>query len=145
MSEAVRRARELENCLACISAAFQDICPATCSRCPEPCCLGAGVWFDYRDLIFFHLTGRLVPPAQPMARMAGDGCRYLGARGCRLGRLSRPWICTWYVCPTQTRRLRRDGDPAGLLGMVGRSQSLRKEMAAHFIGVVRPATDAAAT
>jgi hypothetical protein len=41
-----------------------------------------------------------------------DRCRYLGPRGCRLSRLDRPWVCTWYLCPTQRERLRNEDRPA---------------------------------
>jgi hypothetical protein len=34
-------------------------------------------------------------------------CCYRHPRGCRLARISRPWICTWYLCPAQTSRIRR--------------------------------------
>jgi hypothetical protein len=27
--------------------------------------------------------------------------RYWKPKGCVLPRMSRPWICTWYLCPTQ--------------------------------------------
>jgi hypothetical protein len=46
-----------------------------------------------------------VLPAQPKANLSMP-CRYLGPRGCRLPRIARPWICTWYLCPTQTAKLR---------------------------------------
>ncbi len=32
-------------------------------------------------------------------------CRYSGPHGCTLPRSSRPWICSWYLCPAQKARL----------------------------------------
>jgi len=75
-------------------------CAATCPWCPTPCCLVADARFDLKDLLFIHLTRGPLPLGQPR----GDGhavCRYLGPSGCLLRRLSRPWICTWYLCPMQ--------------------------------------------
>lgn len=135
LSGTIRRARDLEKRLVRIDAAFRRLCPATCSRCPDPCCLRAKVWFDLRDLIFLHLTEQPAPPAQPIRAMM-ETCRYLGPRGCRLHRLSRPWICTWYLCPTQTARLRRNGDPENLVGMIDAVKSVRKEMERGFRAAV---------
>lgn len=52
-----------------------------------------------------HLCGIDIPGNQALSA-PGDRCRYLGYRGCRLPRDARPWVCTWYVCPTQAARLR---------------------------------------
>jgi len=82
-----------------------DLCERTCPDCREPCCRVATLWHDFQDLLFLHAAGLQIPNAQPMDRLAG-GCRHLGERGCTLPRMSRPFICTWYVCPPQTRVLR---------------------------------------
>jgi len=55
--------------------------------------------------LFLHFNQQPIPPAQPKANLSMP-CRYLGPRGCRLPRITRPWICTWYLCPTQTAKLR---------------------------------------
>ena len=86
------------------------ICQATCRFCPEPCCLTAWAGFDFRDLLFLHLSGQPIPISQTRFDKY-EPCRYLGACGCQLPRLSRPWICTWYLCPTQMSCLRRDFEP----------------------------------
>ncbi|MBU2487966.1 MAG: hypothetical protein KKA60_01110 [Proteobacteria bacterium] len=80
------------------------LCAATCPWCPEPCCLSAVVWLDFTDLLFLHLANITPPPAQLRDRTP-DPCRYLSPHGCLLPRLARPWVCTWYLCPTQKRRL----------------------------------------
>ena len=82
------------------------LCVATCPSCKEPCCGVATLWFDFRDLIFLHLNDIPIAKAQPLNHY-GAHCRYLGARGCILRREERPWICTYYLCPSQTYLLRR--------------------------------------
>jgi len=76
------------------------VCAATCPWCPTPCCLVADARFDLKDLLFIHLARVPAPLGQPR----GEGhatCRYLGPSGCLLPRITRPWICTWYLCPMQ--------------------------------------------
>ena len=87
---------------------LDDICAATCSRCPDPCCLTASPWYDFRDLIFLHLNRFAIPLTQPIETYRAV-CSYLSSRGCTLPRPIRPWICTWYLCPVQTASLRNRG------------------------------------
>jgi hypothetical protein len=97
--------QKLKLYLESINSALNKLCVDSCAWCPEPCCLKASVWFDFKDLLFLHFNQQPIPPAQPKTNL-GMPCRYLGPRGCRLPRVSRPWICTWYLCPTQTAKLR---------------------------------------
>ena len=96
--------RTLKRRLLSLIPLLDDLAASTCSRCPDPCCAVAVPWYDFRDLLFLNLTGEPIPPAQPLNDYGGT-CRYLGPRGCRIERIRRPWICTWYRCPTQTARL----------------------------------------
>ena len=98
-------AQKLKRRLESIFSDLDKLCIDSCPWCPEPCCLNASVWFDFKDLLFLHFNQQPIPPAQPKAN-PNTPCRYLGPRGCRLTRLARPWICTWYLCPTQTAKLR---------------------------------------
>ena len=98
-------AQKLKLCLESIFSVLDELCIDSCPWCPEPCCLKASVWFDFKDLLFLHFNNQTIPPAQPKADLSMP-CRSLEPRGCRLPRLSRPWICTWYLCPTQTAKLR---------------------------------------
>ena len=101
------RRTELEEQAQALRAEYEAIfplldraCAATCPWCPTPCCLVADARFDMKDLLFIHLARVPAPLRQPR----GDGhatCRYLGPSGCLLPRISRPWICTWYLCPMQ--------------------------------------------
>jgi hypothetical protein len=89
---------------------MEDLCSCTCSWCPEPCCAVARVWIDFCDLIFLHL-GRLPIPDEQLFYENQKICRYLGSKGCTLERISRPWACTRYLCPTQMKILRKKGRP----------------------------------
>lgn len=86
---------------------FMDrLCGKTCAYCPTACCLSAKIWADFKDVLFWHLACQAVPLEQNISH-SHDICQYLGSRGCVLPRLSRPFVCTWYLCPTQVSRLRR--------------------------------------
>ena len=90
---------------------------------------------DFKDLLFAHLNGLEIPPAQLMTNRKMI-CRYLGNQGCTLERISRPWICTWYLCPTQLGALRADaalGTKAFYLETSTATRRERKEMEAAFI------------
>ena len=123
--------------LSSIFRVLDGLCLETCPQCPDPCCLNASPWFDFRDLIFLHLNDLQDPNGQPIATMAGI-CRYSSTRGCKLPRISRPWICTWYLCPVQTANLkmRRSHQRLDLTRAMDDIKALRKEMEDAFIGVI---------
>ena len=100
LQPAAATARHLRRLLASIFPLLNDICMATCPWCPEPCCLTASPWYDFRDLVFLHLNLLEIPPAQTIYDYR-ETCRYSSPRGCTLPRITRPWICTWYICPDQ--------------------------------------------
>ena len=100
-------ALEIQSYLNSFFPILDELCSHSCPWCPEPCCLSASVWFDFKDLLFLHLNKLSISPAQPKADLKTP-CRCLGSRGCRLPRITRPWICTWYLCPTQTAKLKND-------------------------------------
>lgn len=112
------------------------LCRETCPVCTNICCRRAWVWADFKDLLFFHLAGIPLPDQQLMSRR-GDCCHYGGTDGCRLERIQRPFVCTWYLCPAQTQRLRND--PAEMKNVSDSLQQikhLRREMEASFIRAV---------
>jgi hypothetical protein len=102
-------AQEIKSCLNFVFPILDALCAQSCPWCPEPCCLRASVWFDFKDLLFLHCHKLSISPAQPKANLKTP-CRYLGPKGCILPRGARPWICNWYLCPTQTANL-RNGHP----------------------------------
>ncbi len=116
---------------------LDDLCIETCPRCPDPCCIHASPWFDFRDLIFLHLNALAPPVSQPIEVMDAT-CRYFSPRGCTLTRISRPWICTWYLCSVQTANLnnRRSNQKKGLTYTINEIKVFRKEMEAAFVRVI---------
>jgi hypothetical protein len=100
-------AGEIKVRLESIFPLMDELCLHTCPRCPEPCCLVAKVWIDFPDLLFMHLTNQHIPSAQLVEDLK-ETCRYMSLRGCRLPRISRPWPCSWYLCPPQKTILRQN-------------------------------------
>ncbi|ADK84052.1 conserved hypothetical protein [Desulfarculus baarsii DSM 2075] len=124
--QARQAALALAGLLGQADALLDELCAAACPWCPTPCCLEAKVWLDRRDLLFIHLGGQSPPPAQ-LRQGRHDHCRYLGPRGCRLPRLQRPWVCTWYLCPTLSARLAgRPGQQARWQGLVAAIKEQRR-------------------
>jgi len=117
-------------------------CEATCPWCPTPCCFVADARFDFKDMLFIHLARVPVPLGQPR----GDGhavCRYLGPSGCLLPRTSRPWICTWYLCPMQKQWF-FTYDEAGYRQLGKATDSIkkqRKELELQYVRVLTPARE----
>jgi hypothetical protein len=104
LSPARQRAEGIMEALEEIFPILDALCRATCSRCPDPCCLHAAAYADFRDLLFLTLIHAGHPPGQ-LHRRPGDTCRFLSRRGCTLPRVQRPWVCTWYLCATQRSAL----------------------------------------
>ncbi len=109
------------------------LCWQTCPDCRTPCCAGALVWFDFRDLLFHHLAGMPLPACQPRYPHRRH-CRFLAPDGCRLPRPQRPWLCTWYLCPAQTAILRRHH--IRLDAEIAAIKNLRQNLEGAFIAVV---------
>ena len=130
-------AQKLRRRLESIFSVLDELCIDSCPWCPEPCCLKASVWYDFKDLLFLHFNEQPIPPAQPKANL-NMPCRYLGSRGCRLPRMTRPWICTWYLCPTQTAKLRNGHQAKGELldQTIARIKSERTLLENEFIRII---------
>jgi hypothetical protein len=88
-------------------------------------------------LLFLHLNGHQIPPAQLLADFK-ETCSYLSPKGCILPRFSRPWVCTWYLCPTQKANFRQK--PNSVQDKFSRAvqaiKTGRKEMESEFIRIV---------
>jgi hypothetical protein len=115
------------------------LCKKTCAQCSSPCCLVADVSYDFKDLLFIHLTEQENPPGQPR-RKSHDACRYLGDTGCLIPRLERPWICTWYICAEQKNYLAGfyKTSRKQLLSVIEQVKMLRKQMEDLFVTIVAP-------
>lgn len=132
-------ARQIKTQYECLFPPMDDLCANTCPGCPDPCCSRAKIWFDFKDLIFLHLNRLPVPPAQPVNNWQAV-CRYLGSHGCTLQRLSRPWICTWYLCPSQTSSLdgSRNSGRGNVKDALQQVKKNRNELERKFINIILP-------
>ena len=130
-------ARETRIRLESIFPSLDDLCLMTCPRCPDACCLSASPWYDLRDLIFLHLNQLSIPLTQTIPGFQ-ETCCYINHKGCTLPRITRPWICTWYLCPAQTANLkdRSFNQWQTLSRVLGEIKAFRKEMEAEFIRVI---------
>lgn len=79
---------------------MNTLCADTCPDCTDNCCQRATVWYDFKDLLGFHL-GMASVPTEQFTPLPKRPCQYLGSAGCTLSRLQRPFICTWYICAAQ--------------------------------------------
>jgi hypothetical protein len=139
LGRARRMAQRIEALFCFVIPVMEELCEVTCPACTDPCCLRARARFDLADLLFLHLAGQAIPLAQagPDDRAA---CRYLGSTGCILPRLSRPWVCRWYLCPQQKRLVRLDpasGQRRFELALA-RIRRLRRDLEGTFIQAVSP-------
>jgi hypothetical protein len=137
LKHAVMLARVMEGSLKSIFILLDDLCSVTCPWCPTPCCLSAEVWIDFKDLVFLHLAGHPIPDRQLRSHLK-KVCRCWRPKGCVLPRISRPWICTWYLCPTQKANLlRKSCDIRDKFSrQIQMVKDCRRKMEAEFIRVV---------
>ena len=106
LQRAMTLARGIQVYLESIFGLMDDLCAVTCPFCPDPCCLNARVWIDFRDLLFLHLSAQQIPQGQIRPKLK-QTCRHYSPRGCTLTRVLRPWVCTWYLCPAQVANFHR--------------------------------------
>jgi hypothetical protein len=136
LSESRHLAHDLQLHLTALFPIMDRLCQTLCPGCTDNCCRRACVWADFKDLLFYHLADISVPGQQLLSRR-GEHCRYAGAHGCLLDRIQRPFVCTWYLCPEQTRYLRKT--PAEMKTVTGgleQIKHLRREMEAVFIRAI---------
>ncbi len=127
---------DLKNHLEALFPVLDSLCSRTCTVCPAPCCQVATVWFDFKDLVFLHL-GDLAIATSQLTRTQAGFCGCCGPAGCRLPRLSRPWTCSWYLCPAQKNLLVEI--PGKTRVMVAETMAaikqLRKKLETEFIRI----------
>ena len=114
--------------------AIEKLSATTCSKCKNPCCLHAKPYFDFRDLIYLQLTDEQLPEMQTIADRT-DQCRYITPTGCNLKRLQRPWICTWYICPSQLTLITTESIATSLQipVMSSKTQKIRYKLEKMFL------------
>ena len=137
LEPAIQFASGIRNRLESIFTLLDDLGRITCPRCPDICCLSANPWYDMRDLIYLHLNRLAIPPTQPISGI-NNTCCYVSPRGCSLDRVTRPWICTWYLCPAQTANIRksRTGRWQRLRPALDEVKGQRKKLEEEFVRVV---------
>ena len=136
LADAYRHAHQIRRHLELIFPMMDRLCRKTCPYCADICCRRSWVWADVKDLIFLHLAGIPVPGQQLLSRK-GDRCRYGNPDGCRLDRIQRPFVCTWYLCPAQTQRLRKvPADMKMISDSLQQLKRLRREMETSYIRAV---------
>jgi len=125
-------AGDIQRALIGIFPMLEDLCRQTCPWCPDPCCLNARLWFDFKDILFLYLTDQGLPQRQPCSHR-NQPCSYLGPKGCRIPRLRRPFVRTWFICPTQKAILQRPGlkSAATLQAAIERIKTMRKQLASE--------------
>ncbi len=133
----VSLAGDIADNLQAVDPVMDQLCAATCSSCPEPCCLHADVRYDFRDLLFLHCRQQALPVHQPRLK-AGQTCLFLSSTGCVLPRDMRPFLCAWYLCPRQINMIGQafPSGRADLLPRLQKMQQLRKDLEATFIHLV---------
>jgi hypothetical protein len=137
LGPARHKAQHMEALLEFVIPVMEELCEETCPDCSDPCCVRARARFELADLIFLHLADQALPLTQagPEGHAA---CRHLGKQGCLLPRLSRPWICRWYLCPDQ-KRLKQHYPASGQQRFelaLARIRSLRRDLENTFIQAV---------
>ena len=137
LKSAMQIARETRIRLELIFPLLEDLCMMTCPRCPDACCLSASPWYDFRDLIFLHLNHLVIPLTQTIQGFK-ETCCYLSHKGCTLARITRPWICTWYLCPAQTANMKERSTKQWqtLSRVLGEIKARRKKLEGEFIRVI---------
>lgn len=129
--EVMRHIKDITAVYENLETSLDRLCGATCPVCEDVCCTKATVWYDQRDIIVYHLaTGSF--PLQQVSRSVTGACCHLGANGCRLPRLKRPFICTWYICGAQVAMLRREssGPDVNILEQINQIKDTRKRIEA---------------
>ena len=136
LDESRRLAHRLKQQLTSTFPLMNRLCRKTCPDCMEVCCRRAWVWADFKDLLFLHLADIPLPERQLVCRQ-GDHCRYESPDGCQLDRIQRPFVCTWYLCPAQTRILRKQpAEAERLLNTLIQIKRRRRQMEDMIIRTV---------
>lgn len=136
LAEPQRQAGRIQRLYQLTFPLMDRLCSETCPDCTDICCRRAWVWADFKDLLFFHLADIPLPDQQLLSRRK-DRCRYGSPDGCRLERIRRPFVCTWYLCPAQTQRLRNEPvEMKRISDALEQIKRLRREMEMSFIRAV---------
>jgi len=133
-------ARRQQRLLESVFPLMEALCAETCPACADPCCSHASVYYDFRDLLYLQILQLPLSGSQPRP-VSDKPCRHLAGEGCKLSRATRPWICTWYLCPAQRSSLgnRRQAFQNRLERTITVIKQNRRSIEAAFIRTVAPA------
>jgi len=98
-------ARQVEAKVADLSLLIEKYTSVACPSCLSVCCINRHSHHDSSDLALLHALGYAAPALGPGLDDAAP-CGFLGARGCMLPRIMRPYRCTWYFCDALLNLLR---------------------------------------
>lgn len=102
-------ARKIQKNFELMADPMEKLCADTCVNCEDICCLRATIWFDFKDLLYIYCATGKFPESQikkVSLKNKTKGCHYFTEKGCILSRIKRPFVCTWYFCPTQKEYLK---------------------------------------
>lgn len=136
--ELFTKAASIAGLIRSMDTAMGNLCARTCPSCSDPCCVRADVRYDFRDLIFLHYSGTGLPLGQTVSASGGGACTMLGADGCVLPRIMRPFMCTWYLCPPQMDIVRADPEISFFPDRLEDVKHRRKILEAGFLEMISP-------
>lgn len=133
IEKATFHARMIRDIITALSPVMDELC-SICHSCASPCCTHATIWYDFRDLLYLHLTGASIPGCQ-IVKEPGMSCPLFEKTGCTIHRVFRPFICTWYICPGQNAFIhkRYPEKKQKIQNMLFLLKKHRKEMENKFI------------
>ncbi len=103
-------AKKIQKNYEIISEPMESLCACTCVNCEDICCMRATIWFDFKDLLYIYFATGKLPESQIKKITLKNQikkCACLTQKGCILSRTERPFVCTWYLCPTQKEYLKQ--------------------------------------
>ncbi len=132
-----RHAGAIRQLFESLSRPMDDLCAATCVTCRDICCQRATIWYDFKDLVYLYFAFDRLPETQITKIKDATGkthCSHFSTVGCRLSRLERPFVCTWYLCPDQKLRVVSDKgiNSEVFSDTINQIKRLRSEMVSRF-------------
>jgi hypothetical protein len=103
-------AKEIQKNYEFLSEPMESLCACTCVNCEDICCMRATIWFDLKDLLYIYFATGKFPESQIKKITLKNQIRTCGCliqQRCILSRTQRPFVCTWYLCPTQKAYLKQ--------------------------------------
>ncbi len=130
-------ADQIRQAFEALSDPMDVLCNATCMACGDICCKKATIWYDFKDLVYLHFAFGRLPETQIKKVLDKTGtphCMHFTETGCNLSRLERPFVCTWYLCPTQKQVMtsHEQGPDHTLLETVDHLKMLRHQIESEF-------------